>query len=161
MTQCRNHSHCQKSALDSAEQYCLENGLRLTDLRRRVLALVWESHHPVKAYDLMAKLPEEGDAPAQPPTVYRALDFLLEHGLIHRLDTLNAYIGCDHPKTHENCYFLLCTECGLAEECCADNITSAIRTTSSSHGFKASTTTLEITGICVRCQDNDDRHTSA
>lgn len=162
MSFCSDHQHCQKTAIETAERYCDEAGLRLTALRRQVLALVWESHFPVKAYDLMAKLPRDDQAtPAQPPTVYRALDFLRENGLVHRLDSINAYIGCSHPRHHEDCYFLLCEKCGLAEECCTPLITDAIHDVSASRGFKASTTTLEITGRCTDCQDQHVEHPSA
>ena len=156
MNTCADHQHCRKSALETAEHYCHQAGLRLTALRRQVLSLIWESHQPVKAYDLMARIPRQGNAPAQPPTVYRALDFLLENGLIHRLESINAYIGCSHPNRHEDCYFLLCRGCGLAEECCSPTLAAAIREASTSHAFTASTTTLEIAGVCTRCSNNDE-----
>ncbi|MGC6485305.1 MAG: Fur family transcriptional regulator [Candidatus Puniceispirillales bacterium] len=155
MIHCADHQSCRQAALEAAEQHCAEAGLRLTELRRRVLALVWESHQPVKAYDLMAKLPRDGASPAQPPTVYRALDFLRENGLIHRLDSINAYIGCSHPRHHEDCYFLLCEGCGLAEECCTPTLAEAIRHVGRERNFSATTTTLEITGLCSDCQNHD------
>lgn len=156
MSICADHQHCQQSALETAERYCAEAGLRLTDLRRQVLSLVWESHQPVKAYDLMVRVPRGGDAPAQPPTIYRALDFLRENGLIHRLESINAYIGCSHPNHHTDCYFLLCQDCGMAEECCNTDLAAAIREASTSHEFTASMTTLEIAGVCARCKNNDE-----
>lgn len=157
---CANHQICKQNALKTAEEYCSQKGLRLTDLRRQVLELVWASHQPVKAYDLMSQLPREGDAPAQPPTVYRTLDFLRDHGLIHRLDSLNAYIGCSHPNHHDECYFLLCQECGQAEECCTPDLKKAIINTSKSHGFDATATTLEITGLCHLCRKDTDARTT-
>ena len=88
-----DHDHCVANALAAAEQVCATRGLKLTPLRRRVLELVWAGHGPVGAYDLLQAL-AEGDARAvQPPTVYRALEFLREAGLVHRIDTLNAFIG--------------------------------------------------------------------
>lgn len=156
MNICADHQHCRQSALEAAEQYCNQSGLRLTELRRQVLSLIWENHQPVKAYDLMTRIPRQGDAPAQPPTIYRALDFLRENGLIHRLESMNAYIGCSHPNSHENCYFLLCQGCGTAEECCSPKLAAAIREASTSHEFTASTTTLEIAGVCTRCRNNDE-----
>jgi Fur family zinc uptake transcriptional regulator len=155
MTVCTDHSQCQKSALEAAERHCHAAGLRLTALRRDVLALIWESHQPVKAYDLMARLPRGGSAPAQPPTIYRTLDFLLAQGLIHRLDSINAYTGCGHPRHHEDCYFLLCQDCGLAEECCSPALAKAIGDAGDERDFTARTTTLEIMGLCARCRDND------
>jgi Fur family zinc uptake transcriptional regulator len=78
---------------------CAQKGLRLTALRRRVLELVWQSHKPLGAYDILAVLSEQDGRRAAPPTVYRALDFLLENGLVHRISSLNAFVGCDAPGT--------------------------------------------------------------
>jgi Fur family zinc uptake transcriptional regulator len=95
-----DHEHCVEDALAAADKLCAEQGLRFTPLRRRVLELVWSSHKPVGAYALLDKLRSE-DLGSAPPTVYRALDFLIEHGLIHRIERMNAFIGCSHPgETH-------------------------------------------------------------
>ena len=92
-----DHSHCVSDALRAADALCARSGARLTALRRRVLELVWQSHRPLGAYDILGVLSSEDGRRAAPPTVYRALDFLLEHGLIHRLASLNAYkIGRAH-----------------------------------------------------------------
>ena len=94
---------------------CSAQGARLTPIRQRVLELVWANHKPVGAYDLLPKLAAEGFNSA-PPTVYRALDFLLELGLVHRISSLNAFIGCTHPgEVHPSCFFV-CRECGKAQE---------------------------------------------
>ena len=90
------HQSCIEDALARADDVCRERGVRLTPLRRRVLELVWSSHRAVKAYDLLAAL---GDAvgAAKPPTVCRALEFLMAQGLVHRIDSLNAFVGCPQP----------------------------------------------------------------
>src|SRR5690606_29397539 len=93
-----DHRRCIADALDAAERVCAGRGARLTELRRRVLELVWQSHRPVGAYPLLAALGRDGHAPA-PPTVYRALDFLQAQGLVHRIESRNAYVGCPHPET--------------------------------------------------------------
>ena len=93
-----DHKHCIKGALEEARALCAQKGVRLTALRETVLELIWQSHRPVGAYEILAELTRIQDKSAQPPTVYRALDFLLEHGLIHRLSSLNAFIGCPHPE---------------------------------------------------------------
>jgi Fur family zinc uptake transcriptional regulator len=90
------HEHCVHDALAAAEVLCAKRGVRLTAIRKRVLELVWASHQPLGAYAILDKLTNEGHKPA-PPTVYRALEFLLEHGLIHRIASLNAFLGCIHP----------------------------------------------------------------
>jgi Fur family zinc uptake transcriptional regulator len=87
------HAYCLKSALVKVELRCNQRGLRLTAIRRRVLELVWKNHEPVKAYDILEILKTEKKG-AAPPTVYRALDFLLQEGFVHKIESLNAYIGC-------------------------------------------------------------------
>ena len=92
-----DHAQCIDAALDKAADLCSRRGARLTKLRRRVLELVWQGHAAVKAYDLLGAL-DRGAGAAKPPTVYRALDFLIAHGLVHRLESLNAFVGCPAPE---------------------------------------------------------------
>ena len=110
-----DHEHCIEDAVAAAEKLCADKGLRFTPLRRRVLELVWSSHKPVGAYALLDQLRDE-DLGSAPPTVYRALDFLIEHGLIHRIERMNAFVGCSHPGEAHRGFFLICGECGNAEE---------------------------------------------
>ncbi len=100
------------AALHTAEQACTARGTRLTDSRRRTLALVLQADGPVKAYDLIASF---GVAPAKPPTVYRALEFLMSAGLVHRIESLNAYVPCRGHGSH-TAAFLICDGCGHVEE---------------------------------------------
>lgn len=152
MTICYNHHHCQETALAQAEAICAERGTRLTSQRKTVLGLIWQSHRPVKAYDLLSQL-QEHDPAAKPPTIYRALDFLIEQGLIHRIDSLNAFTGCNHPNAHSDCYFLICKDCGTADECCSTQLTKAIRHAANTNGFAPAHTTLEIAGSCGKCSE--------
>ncbi|MTJ81431.1 MAG: transcriptional repressor [Telmatospirillum sp.] len=151
----RTHDHagCVKSALDAAAACCEKHGARFTALRRRVLELVWTSHEPIGAYALLDTLKAEGQA-AAPPTVYRALDFLIEQGLVHRLERLNAFVGCPHPDSRHSAHFLICTECGRAAEL-RDNpaIDAAIRQAADAFGFTVSRQTIEVEGICPDCRD--------
>jgi Fur family zinc uptake transcriptional regulator len=115
-----DHRSCVTQAMATAARLCTERGARLTPLRRRVLELIWRGHAPakhapVRAYDLLARLSDKG-ARAAPPTVYRALEFLLAHGLIHRIESLNAYVGCMHPEGAHGGQFLICEDCGAAAE---------------------------------------------
>ena len=151
MHNCTTHDDCVADALQQAEEICAARELRFTELRRKVLELVWESHGPVKAYDLLEKL-DHRIAAIKPPTVYRALDFLTENGLVHKISSLNAFVGCSHPLRHPECYFLICTECGEAEECCNSDIVSAVAKTAREKDFKAEQITLEISGRCRECQ---------
>ena len=152
MTACADHDRCQRNALNRAKRVCAERGVRLTPQRELVLRLVWESHRPVKAYDLLSRLEDATESKPKPPTVYRALDFLRENGLVHRLDSLNAYTGCGHPNRHGDCYFMICRGCGTASECCATAIRTALDEVSRRQAFTAESATLEISGICADCR---------
>jgi len=110
-----DHQNCIDRALKSADRLCGERGVRFTPLRRRVLELIWGSHEAVKAYDLLERL-KASDPAAKPSTVYRALDFLLEQGLIHRVESLNAFIGCSHAERSHELLLLICEGCHAVEE---------------------------------------------
>ena len=147
-----DHHACVSHALDAAEAECRRRGARLTDVRRRVLELVWQQGHaPVGAYALLDMLGREGFC-AAPPTVYRALDFLLAHGLIHRIERLNAYTGCSRPGVPHAGQFLLCERCGTAVELDDPAIDSAIAAAAARLGFAVSRQTVEVDGICPACR---------
>lgn len=148
-----DHSLCVSQALEQAESICAEQGWRLTALRKRVLELVWQSHKPLGAYDLLAMLSEEdGRRRAAPPTVYRALDFLQEHGLVHRIASLNAFIGCSHPgRTHQG-QFLICRQCHSAVELEMDIISRSIEQAAAAVGFAAEGQMVEVQGLCNHCR---------
>ena len=145
-----DHNHCVEDAVEAAEKLCAERGIRFTPLRRRVLELVWSSHKPIGAYALLDQLRNE-ELGSAPPTVYRALDFLIENGLIHRIERMNAFIGCSHPGAAHRGFFLICAECGNAEELESDSVAEAIATSAGKHGFTAREMTLEVTGVCAAC----------
>lgn len=144
------HAHCIEDAVSAAVQICEERGLRFTDLRRHVLELVWEGHGAVKAYDLLEKL--DAEYSAKPPTVYRALEFLQENGLVHKINSLNAYVGCSHPLAHKDCFFLICSECNEVQECCSENLSDSLKSLVKKSDFLPEQTTLEIEGKCKECQ---------
>jgi len=146
-----NHRECVRQALDTADQVCGERGLRLTAIRRRVLELVWNSHKPVGAYDILAALGEEGRR-AAPPTVYRALEFLIDAQLVHRLDTLNAYIGCQDPREAHEGQFLICRNCRSVAELDDPEIARLVNRKATDLGFDAIRQMLEIQGLCPSCQ---------
>ena len=147
-----NHGLCVHQALEQAEHSCRQNGLRLTPIRRQVLELVWEGHHPVKAYDLIDALRGRG-VRTGPPTVYRALDFLLKAGLIHRLDTVNAFIGCGAPGRPHAGLFFICQGCGDVVELDAPATARMIGAEAESLGFQVVPQAVEILGRCRRCGD--------
>jgi Fur family transcriptional regulator, zinc uptake regulator len=146
-----DHDACIRVAMTAAEEECRRRGARLTDIRRRVLELVWGSHKPVGAYALLEALGRNG-RPAAPPTVYRALDFLQAHGLVHRIALLNAFIGCSHPGHGHAGQFLLCAECGVAVELADGEVDAAIGRAAHRQGFSVTRQTIEIEGLCPECQ---------
>ncbi|MFA5677054.1 MAG: Fur family transcriptional regulator [Pseudomonas sp.] len=151
---CRHdHQQCVDDALAAAEQVCERNGARLTALRKRVLELVWQSHRPMGAYDLLETLAREDDRRPAPPTVYRALDFLQEHGLVHRIASLNAFIGCASPEHTHQGHFLICRNCRVAFELDQALIQPAIRQVAAQQGFAVEAETVEISGLCARCRE--------
>lgn len=149
----RDHDHvrCVADAMADAAKLCRERGARLTPLRTRVLEIVWQSHKPAGAYDILAVLAAEGRS-AAPPTVYRALDFLLEQGLVHRLSSLNAVVGCSRPGHAGAGQFLICHACGNAAEINDGGVERAITRSAASQGFTVDTHTVEITGVCPDCR---------
>jgi Fur family zinc uptake transcriptional regulator len=147
-----DHRGCVRAALDTAEEHCERSGARLTAIRRRVLELVWSSHAPVGAYALLDALGAEGHS-AAPPTVYRALDFLLEQGLIHRVESLNAYLGCAHPDAPHTALLLLCAGCGRAAEFEDHGIDERLRKAAAARGFTVARQTIEVEGRCPDCRE--------
>lgn len=145
-----NHQRCIQQALNSAEQLCSQRSARLTPLRRRVLELIWQSHKPLGAYELLGFLQEE-ELGSAPPTVYRALDFLLAQGLIHRLASLNAFIGCNQPGEAHSGYFFICSDCGVALEIDNSAIGAEIDAQAQALGFRINEQMLEVRGQCERC----------
>jgi Fur family zinc uptake transcriptional regulator len=147
-----DHALCIDAALDHAAVLCARRGARLTRLRRRVLELVWRGHSAVKAYELLGELDHGGGA-AKPPTVYRALDFLIVHGLVHRLESMNAYVGCPRPGAPHDGQFLICGSCGTVSEFTAPAIHSAIAREAAGFGFRVGQQTIEVHGVCRDCRD--------
>ena len=91
----------------------------------------------------------------QAPTVYRAIEFLLEQGLVHRIASLNAYIGCPFPGNNHNDFFLICRACGSTAECSNDQINNMMLQTAERTGFKVESQMVEISGLCPECQQGD------
>ena len=149
-----DHSHCVSHALTEAESICSRQGLRLTALRKRVLELVWHSHKPLGAYDILGVLSEEDGRRAAPPTVYRALDFLLENGLVHRIASLNAFVGCSHPEHPHQGQFLICRACSAAIELEQPAISDAIVSAAADVGFVVESQTVEVVGLCAGCREH-------
>lgn len=145
-----DHSHCRTSAREAAERVVEQRGLRLTPTRARVLEIVAESHRPVGAYDILQRLSDERGR-AAPPTVYRALAFLVEQGLAHRIDSLNAFVACFDPESSHAAGFLICDTCRSVTEMADTSLDAAIQASVTAQGFKPARTVVEISGTCAAC----------
>jgi Fur family zinc uptake transcriptional regulator len=145
-----------ETLLTRADDICTHRGARLTDLRRQVLGLILDSDHPTGAYELLDQLKTTRHN-AVPPTVYRALDFLLEQGLIHRLERLSAFIGCIGRDEHEHAaQFLICRTCGRAIEIDDHDLAHALDDAAKRLGFRVSKATIEAEGQCAACASNQE-----
>ena len=146
-----DHRVCAKGAMAAAESLCREAGLRLTPLRARVLEILLEEHRAMGAYEVLERLREEGLG-SQPPTAYRTLDFLVDHGLAHRIEKLNAYLACGHPGRGHNACFLICQCCKRVAEVLDGAIDTAVNTAAGSRSFTVERTVMELIGVCHACQ---------
>ncbi len=154
----KHHVDDASGFVDAVEHACRERGLRLTPIRARVLGLIADAGKPVKAYDLLeqitlAKSSEgEGTGAAAPPTVYRALDFLLANGFIHKLESVNAFVACHHPNAAQHSVpFLICSRCHAAVELEDKQVVAALDERARALGFEPQAQTLEVHGLCARC----------
>ena len=159
MSQTHSHTHVQANTpcspqdvdlfLNEAETLVARQGQRMTKIRRKVLRLLLESPEPAKAYDLLANL--DGEGSAKPPTIYRALDFLQEAGLAHKIESLNAYVACGHASHRHSAVFLICDICHGAEELHAEATSEALRAETAAAGFNMTRAVIEVHGTCRDC----------
>lgn len=133
-----------------AEILCEKHALRFTELRKQVLSLVCHAEQPLGAYALLDLMKASGRS-AAPPTVYRALDFLQEQGLVHRLASNNTYLACAHPQHQHEAVFLVCKQCGVTQELHTDGVYKAVEAKAYKVGFKVEHASVEVTGLCVNC----------
>lgn len=149
----KHHVHDAKAFVHAVEHACHDRGLRLTPIRARVLGLVADAGQPIKAYDLL-ELVRSGNGPgaAAPPTVYRALDFLMANGFIHKLESVNAFVACHHPSTAQHSVpFLICDSCHAATELEDLDVVAQLESRARALGFEPQAQTLEVHGLCARC----------
>jgi Fur family zinc uptake transcriptional regulator len=147
-----DHGHCATTAIAHAEAICSARGERLTPTRHRVLEALLGSHQPLGAYELIDRLAGDGSRPA-PITIYRALDFLREQGLVHRIESRNAFIACVHNHdSGDPVVFLICETCGAVGEAASAAVAETVRTASRAAGFTPKTPVIEISGICAHCK---------
>lgn len=146
-----DHEACIEEALARAKALCAEQGLRLTPLRQRVFRAVLQGHAPVRAYAIIEQMGRER-GPVAPPTVYRALEFLCQAGLVHRLESLNAYVGCGGPEHRHRPQLLICRRCGAVAEMTAPAISETVAAEAARLGFAVGDEALEVMGVCAACR---------
>ena len=138
------------TALEEADTLCQRRGVRLTAQRRQVLHILCAAGRPLGAYEILEAM-RDGSRPLAPPTVYRALDFLLEQGLVHKLESLHAYVGCTHPDHPHFSQFLICADCGLVTELEDEAIAASLKSAASETGFQPRRRVVEVIGTCADC----------
>lgn len=147
-----DHDQCISGTLDRAEALVRARGLRLTPVRRRVLEILLERHGAMGAYDVLQRLADEGFG-HQPPVAYRALDFLVENGLAHRIRRINAFAACAHPGEEHHAAFLICEGCQAVAEVPADALRGLLDRAAAAAGFEIDRASLEASGRCAACRE--------
>ena len=147
-----NHAKCTAELISRAERTCERRGSRLTGQRREVLSCVGQSHAAVGAYDIIERMAEQGPRPA-PITVYRALEFLLAHGLVHKIESRNAFVACSHAHDGQPAALLICEGCGTVAELDVADAFAAVDQAAAAQGFRRARTVIEMAGTCVACQE--------
>jgi Fur family zinc uptake transcriptional regulator len=145
-----DHSHCTTDLIARAERTCERRGSKLTGQRREILSSVAQSHSAVGAYDIIERMAEHGPRPA-PITVYRALDFLLAHGLVHKIESRNAFVACSHSHEGQPAALLICETCGTVAELDAPEIFERIAEKAKARKFSPAHTMIEMSGTCSSC----------
>lgn len=147
-----DHGLCAADALSHAETVCRNRGQKFTPQRRQVLQAMLQEHRALGAYDIIELLAREGPRPA-PITVYRVLDFLIDNGLVHRIESRNAFIACAHRHDDTaTVAFLICESCGQVGEIPAAPIAAKLNEAARADGFAPRLAVVEVTGTCAHCQ---------
>lgn len=136
--------------MNEAASLCVKRGAQLTTLRRLVLTMLLESERPMKAYEILPRL--RADGKAKPPTLYRTIDFLVETGLAHKVESLDAYVACGHWTHDHSAVFLICEGCGLVKELHAGDCLRALQQEIAGVNFKMQGAVIEVRGRCEQCR---------
>lgn len=145
-----NHSHCIEEGIAVAQARCEAEGLQFTPVRRRVLEMLLAEHRALGAYEILDMLRKEGLG-SQPPVAYRALDFLVKHGLAHKIERLNAFTACVHPGEAHAPAFLICRSCKSVAEADTNLNSGRLGQTAESEGFLIERVVVEAEGLCPDC----------
>ena len=125
----------------------------MTALRKRVLELLWANGGPMSAYQLIEAIKRRDSRPVGPPTVYRALHFLMAQGLVSRIESLNAFVPCVHPERDHDCLFFICRGCRASFEVEDPRIGGLLAEDAALLGFVATRRTVEVQGTCAHCAE--------
>ena len=148
-----DHDRCTADGIDHAERVCRQRAQKFTPIRRHVLQALLSSHRPLGAYEVIEELAKSMPRPA-PITVYRALDFLIENGLVHRIESRNAYLACAHDHDAAALVaFLICDAGGSVGEIPAASVAQSLSAAARASGFAPKLSVVEITGVCAHCQN--------
>ncbi len=147
-----DHQQSLRLAMRHAEALCRARGARFTAMRRKVFEVLAEAAQPIGAYTVLDQLNAEG-ARVKPMTVYRALDFLAEHGLVHKLAGRNAFVACDHPHDDHAALFLICGDCGKVAELDSAALEGALATCAENSGFTPTAKVIEVEAMCRDCRE--------
>mmetsp|Transcript_22457 Transcript_22457/g.36301 ORF Transcript_22457/g.36301 Transcript_22457/m.36301 type:complete len:178 (-) Transcript_22457:10015-10548(-) len=150
-----NHGLCVDQALAAADARCAQEGLRLTPVRRKVLELLLQEHRALGAYAILDLLRDAGFG-SQPPVAYRALDFLSEHGFVHKIERLNAFVACAHPGETHSPAFMICRLCDAVAEAHSAPAKGALGDAARAAGFQIEKTVVEAEGVCPSCVGKAD-----
>jgi len=147
---CRGqHAPAERVAL--AMSLCAARGEKLTTLRRQVLELLWESGRPTGAYELIEALKRTNARPVGPPTVYRALEFLMSQRLVSKIESRNAYVPCAHPERQHDALCFICSICGASAELEDPRVVQLLAEDAADLGFRVMRRVVEVQGACASC----------
>ncbi len=150
---CGDHNHCRKRLDEAAEAFCRESGTTLTANRRAVLSILSESHLSLGAYDILERMAEDGGRRPGPAAIYRALEFLTEMDLVHRLGSRNAWFACARPGEHRGrSQFWVCSHCGVVNETESEEIARTLPKLADGMAFNIERVNIEIEGECRECR---------
>ena len=147
-----DHTNCVNTALATAEAQCKEEGLRLTPVRRKVLEMLLQDHKSLGAYAILDRLREAGFG-SQPPVAYRALDFLVQYGFVHKIERLNAFVACSHPGEVHSPAFMICRKCDAVAEAQSAPSNGVLGAAARAAGFEIERTVVEAEGLCPDCTE--------
>lgn len=150
-----DHVRILNAAIARAHDICEAANVRLTPTREAILKLLWQGHQPMGAYQLQQQLAKVSEKPIAPPTIYRAIEFLIDLGLVHRIHSLNAYIGCPFPSSEHSNIFMICEKCNTVAEVSDKRVNNLLEAITDKVGFKLHTQTIELFGLCPNCEPGD------